>query len=160
MTQTDLLVDLQYELRMLLGATGMCRLFDEQDLGNPVNYFKDAVYLHARNLYNFFGTSTRNDAHVKNFTQHAFDLSLYTAWSAALHNHVMHIKPGRINPNNVINGIHINEMIYEFTKDIESLWQDWVNHSGSVSKSKLERILAIARKGAQEDYRITKERLK
>lgn len=125
--------DLFYELRMLLGAANVIELLDGGKKDNLINYFKDSVYLHSRNLYNFFSNGGRNDAHVEDYSAHDFDCSLYKkkdkdnkTWEDALHNHVLHIKNTRINPNNIIDGKHLNEMPLEFVEDIQRLWKKWI----------------------------------
>lgn len=154
------IIDLAYELRMLLGAAQICQLFDEFNVGNPVNYFKDSAYLHARNLYNFFAADTRNDAKVSQFTQHHFDLTLYRTWKSALHNHASHIKTSRHTPTNVINGAHLNEQPQKFADDIVKLWADWINHTTDPQlKAQLQDGLNAAHAEAQDDYDSLKLRL-
>jgi hypothetical protein len=152
--------DIAYELRMLLGAAKICQLFDEYNVGNPVNYAKDAVYLHARNLYNFFAADTRNDAKVTQFTQHQFDLTLYRTWIGPLHDHASHIKTSRHTPTNVINGEHLNEQIQKFASDIEKLWDEWSRITpASTLKTQLEEALNDARTQSWDDYDSFKKRL-
>jgi hypothetical protein len=59
--QSVLLKDLGYELQLLLGADEIVRFIEAHDtsvgvdadkFGNLVNYFKDSIYVHARNLLN------------------------------------------------------------------------------------------------------------
>lgn len=155
------LKDLEYELRMLLGAAIIYSLLEKINAGNPVNYVRDSVYLHARNLYNFFSADTRNDAKVTQFTQHSFDLSFYDTWKDALHTHASHIKTSRHTPNNVINGEHLNEQIQKFASDIESLWQDWMDHTINTQlKVQLNDALVRARREAQNDYDSLARKLK
>ena len=157
------ITDLAYELRMLLGAAKLCQLFEAYDVGNQVNFFKDSVYLHSRNLYNFFAANANNDAKVTQFipqTVHTFDLSLYNTWIGPLHDHASHIKTSRHTPTNVINGVHLNEQVQNFANDIERLWTDWINHtSNSALKTQLEDALNEARDQSQDDYNSLKKRL-
>jgi hypothetical protein len=47
--------DLAYELQLLLGADEIVSFIETQEpdtFGNIVNYFKDSIYLHSRNLLN------------------------------------------------------------------------------------------------------------
>lgn len=152
--------DLAYELRMLFGAAKICQLFDEYNVDNPVNYAKDSVYLHARNLYNFFAADTGNDAKVTQFTRHQFDLTFYRIWIGPLHDHASHIKTARHTPTNVINGEHLNEQTQKFADDIEKLWIDWINHTSDPSmKMRLKDAHDKARREAQDDYDSLKLRL-
>lgn len=152
--------DLAYELRMLLGAAKICQLSDEYCLGNLVNYPKDSVYLHARNLYNFFAADTRNDAKITQFTPHQFDLTLYRTWIGALHNHASHIKTSRHTPTNIVGGEHLNEQPQKFANDIEKLWIDWIdNTTAQPLKAQLQDALDAARLEAQGDYDSLKQRL-
>ena len=138
---------------MLFGAAKLCKLFEVNDLGNPVNYFKDAVYLHSRNLYNFFSSNTNNDAKVSAFTSHQFNLSLYNTWKGALHDHALHIKCSRGTPTNVINGVHINEQIQHFATDIDGLWKEWIRNTNDLSlKKELQDALTKAKRESTDDY--------
>ena len=54
---------------MLIGANEIIGYLENlpraHEAGNEINYFKDAVYLHSRNLYNFFATKpTGNDINI------------------------------------------------------------------------------------------------
>ncbi|MEI6533266.1 MAG: RhuM family protein [Candidatus Roizmanbacteria bacterium] len=156
------IIDLSYELRLLLGAKKLCELCkchddDEKNknnkFGNVVNYFKDSAYIHVRNLYNFFAANTTNDAKVTQFTNYEFDVRLYKTWINALHTHVLHIKTGRNRPNNVINGRHINTMIPDFTEDIVRLWQEWIDSSNETKiKNELKKALERAEVDAKNDF--------
>jgi|GEM_PF-2085128 len=148
--------DLKYELRLLLGAAKICELNEQnkgRDIGNTINYFKDSAYIHVRNLYNFFAANTGNDAKVTQFTTQIFDVSLYTnTWKDALHTHVLHIKTSRNKPNNVIKGVHLNEMIPIFARDIEKLWQEWIDTTENIPfKIILICTLEKAKENAQND---------
>lgn len=152
--------DLAYELRMLLGAAKQCELFEEYDIGNPINYAKDSVYTHTRNLYNFFKANARNDATVTQFTQHAFDSVFYDTWIDALHDHVLHIKTSRNTPTNIVGGQHLNQQIQNFADDMERLWQEWADNTTDPQlKTELEEALVEARTQANDDYVSLKQRL-
>lgn len=146
--------DLEYELHLLLGAAKIITALESKRpsiIGNNINYFKDAGYMHARNLYNFF-SNKRNDGKVNAYTQHSFNLSLYQQWEDPLHRHVLHIKAERNAPNNVINGVHINTKIPDFASDIEQLWQEWINVTNDATgQQELKNALAKAQKEAQDD---------
>ena len=152
--------DLFYELRMLLGASKTTQLFDEKSMGNPTNFFKDSVYLHIRNLYNFFWGNANNDASVYDYIIHVFDVSLYIKWKKALHKHVLHIKNTRAKADNEVHGEHLNTMTQNFTSDIVNPWKEWIEVTTDKSiKALLEQTLEIAQKEAQDDYDSLKEKI-
>ena len=151
------LKDLEYELQILLGASLIIdQLEVERKLrdGNIVNYFKDSAYIHIRNLYEFFLSDPKktNDSKVSAFTNHKFNLSFYLLWREPLNRHVLHIAPGRNNPNNVKNGKHLKDQIPSFAKNIEDLWTEWIRATADDQlKQKLENTLADAKRHAQND---------
>lgn len=149
-----------YELRQLLGAAQLVKLFDKKGMGNASSVLRDSVYLHARNLYNFFHGVARNDASIYEFTNHVFDVSFYIKWKNPLHNHVLHIKDSRTGPNNEIDGVHISAMVQEFASDLEKIWEDWVRITTDVELKKiLQDGLVKARNDAQNDYKNSLPRL-
>ncbi len=153
--------DLFYELRMLLGAANMVKLFDEKDMGNPASLFRDSVYLHARNLYNFFEGCARHDASIHDFTSRVFNLGLYKKWRTALHNHVLHINEKRLKENNTIEGVPIDAMVQEFAKDIEQLWGEWIEFEKDQEiKKLLLSELETALEQANDDYNNSAPRIK
>jgi len=142
-----------YELRQLLGSAEIVKLFDKKDMGNLCSLMRDSIYLHARNLYNFFHGIARNDASVYEFTNHVFNVSLYIKWKTPLHNHVLHIKDSRVNPNNVIDGIHINAVALDFASDIEKLWRNWIEiTTDGELKKLLEDGLEKAKTDVDKDF--------
>ncbi len=155
-----LLPDLEYELRMLLGAAKIVDFLEQNSTaGNLINYYKDSAYLHTRNLYNFFKANTGNDARITSYgySNASFDLSLYNTWIGPLHDHAHHIKSSRTTPNNVISGSHINEQIVNFANDIEKIFNDWVNIVTDVTvKQLLVDILARANTDALNDLKMIK----
>jgi hypothetical protein len=145
---------------MLFGATKMWSLANSKDLGNTTNYFMDAAFVHTRNLYNFFSGNATHDASIKQFTHEYFDLTIYVTWKSALHNHVLHIKDSRSNPNNVINGAHLNKQVQKFADDVEALWEKWINTTTDQNlKNQLEDALAKAHKESQDDYDSLEQKL-
>lgn len=153
--------DLKYELRMLLGAAEIVKQVEQHDdvqnkdtqkFGNIVNYFKDSAYLHTRNLYNFFSGCAVHDGSVHDYTLYAFNLSLYKKWKKPLHQHVLHISNARSKPRNKIDGAHINTQIPCFAKDIESLWDKWIEvTTDSREKRALQGALTRAQNEAKDD---------
>jgi hypothetical protein len=147
---------LEYELRQLLGATKVCSVLEKHHTGNIVNYVEDSVYVHVRNLYNFFAANAQYDAKVTEFTAHTFQLPLYDTWKQPLHVHALHIKVDRTGPSsrksNVQNGKHINEMIQDFASDIERLWIEWIRVTTDARlKAQLVQALENAQTESQDD---------
>ncbi len=115
-----------YELRMLLGAASMCILAEENDWGNATNFFKDSVYIHARNLYSFFTDRTRDDVSIQDFGLNCVYSGLYDDKREALNRRVMHISPGRPTRNETVEPIgssQLNELVEEFTTELEAMWE-------------------------------------
>lgn len=63
-------MDIKYELRLLLGAERIIQLIeindsftipDEKKFGSIVNYFKDSLYIHSRNLLNLLTREVETD---------------------------------------------------------------------------------------------------
>ena len=136
----DFIKELEYELRMLIGSAQIVELLKKHKTGNIINYYKDSVYLHARNLYNFFSANKVYDARVTDYGGHGifFDMSVYRKWFKALHTHVLHINTGRTPPVNVIKGEHLNDQTKLFSDNIVGLWESWI---GGVSDSATRKLL-------------------
>src|SRR5437879_3434813 len=76
--KTPSLEDLGYELRMLLGAVEVCKVAEQHNHGNIVNFFKDSAYVHARILYEFFtNDEPKNDASIIQFGHLTMKARLY-----------------------------------------------------------------------------------
>lgn len=145
--------DLQYELRMLLGADKLLQFFEEKEMGNSTNLLKGSIYMHSRNWYNFFSNESDNDAKVSEFITHDFDLSLYIKWKSALHTHVLHMKTARNNPNNIIDSKHLNEQPHIFVNDIVEIWKEWINKTRDRNiKESLQKAMDTATVEASDDY--------
>lgn len=146
------LEDIKYELRLLLGADKLLSLFEKHQPDNTANYFKDSIYLHARNLYSFF---YKNGKQLLNNTS-GFDLKEYSNnWRYPLNDYVMHVNDdgSRNNGANVVNGVHLNEKAHWFTNDITRIWCDWINNTQDHTlKIYLKKILDQAKQEAQGDY--------
>jgi len=143
--------DLEYELRMLLGADKMVLLFEEKSVGNPVNFFKDSVYLHARCLYSFFYKNRGKLTNGQGFEMNEYE----SKWMNPLNNFVMHIDASgtRSGGGNIQNSTHLNQKIHWFASDIVRLWTEWINNTtDSTFKRVLEKSLKNAQRDAQNDY--------
>lgn len=146
--------DLEYELRMLLGAAQLQQLTSDKLPGNIENYFKDSVYVHVRNLYNFFVKPTSgNDDSITLFGTRLMTSRLYPhPWQVGINTNVMHVNGRRSAGHNVHNGKHINECISDFADDIERMWLEWIAITQDAGlKVKLEEALAKARQESQND---------
>lgn len=139
-----------YELRQLLGAGQVLKHMDENAYGNICSLMRDCIYLHARNLYNFFHGCAEHDASVYEFTKHDFDVSLYIKWKPALHNHVLHARDSRRNPNNAGRGQQLSDVALDFVDDIEKLWSDWILVAEKEEKTDLHDLLTNGLKEAKE----------
>jgi len=142
------LADLEYELRMLLGADKMVSLSEEIGLGNQVNFFKDSVYLHARCLYTFFYKNRKKG--------HRFEMNEYESkWMKPLNEFVMHLDANgmRTGGLNVQENTHLNEKPHWFATDVVRLWSEWIdNTTNEKLKRDLESSLSKAQADAQNDY--------
>jgi|GEM_PF-1400330 len=149
-----------YELRMLFGASKLVALFDKYDMGNAASLYRDSVYLHTRNLYNFFWGVAKNDVSIYEYINHVFDVALYLKWTNPLHAYVIHIQDKRNKSSREIDGKTIDQMVLEFKKDIESLWIKWIEvEKDPKVKEILICKLAQAIQEANNDYRNTRSKI-
>lgn len=141
-----------YELRMLLGAKKVLEVFDENEMGNICSLVRDSIYLHARNLYNFFSGKARNDASIGIFSDHEYNLGLYETYGDELHEAALHIKPQRIIESASSGNKLLADVAVLFAEDIERLWQDWIaNEKDQEIKDQLIETLAKARQESDDD---------
>ncbi len=140
--------DLYYELRCLLGAATVWRAFQKAQAGFDVVVAMDAAFVHARNLFNFLAQQSSNDICVTKLGAAApFPSQVYKDWKDALHQHVLHIREGRLAPNNVVNGQHINEQVESFAREVLRLWHLWEAEPGAaayVTEIQRARTRAVA----------------
>lgn len=151
-----------YELRMLLGAAKMCTLAEENGWGNATNFFKDSVYIHARNLYSFFTDRTRDDVSIQDFGLSCMYSELYDEKREGLNRRVMHISPGRPTRNETVEPVgssQLNELVEEFTAELEAMWEIWTSLTDDPT---IKRQLTDALKDAdvQSDDDLNRIRLK
>ena len=137
--------NLHYELRCLLGATTVWRIFQKNKTGFDVIVAMDAAFVHARCLFAFFTKPKNgNDRSITEFGPNQYVSSLYNTWCGALNQHVMHINKGRAHPANVINGVHLNEQVEKFAREILDLWIKFENDP-------LAQIYSVALREAREE---------
>lgn len=149
-----------YELRQILGAAELVKVLDAREAGNLCSLYRDAIYLHVRNLYNFFHGVAKYDASVYRFTNHVFDVSLYIKWKDSLHTHVVHVKDSRSKTIGGLEDQQLSEVALLFTEDIEKLWQEWIETSGKNLKEHLEEGLKEAKNAAANDRKRLEELLR
>jgi len=133
---------LGYELQMLLGAAAATKVFDEYDLGNVCSITRDSIYVHTRNLHNFFCTNSRNDRHVDEFGTSIMKSPLSTDEVDALHSHALHVKKERAHS---ANPVHLAAVALRFADDIVLLWEQWINDAQGVVKTTLVEALTEAK---------------
>lgn len=142
--------ELYYELRCLLGAATIWQIFKNNDQGFDVAVAADSVYLHARNLFNFFTKQqSKHDISITEFGLKApFKVPIWNKWEGALNRHVSHISPGRSNPQNLKANGHLNKQIIKFAEEILNLWKQLESNPASKAFSSTFRA---ARKRAIKD---------
>lgn len=136
---------LGYELQMLLGAAAATKVFDEYKLGNVCSATRDSIYLHTRNLYNFFCTKSRNDRHINEFGHTRMTSPLSTDEEDALHSHALHIKKER---EYSINPVDLSKIALRFEDDMVNLWEQWGKASQGDVKTLLSDTLLEAKESA------------
>lgn len=151
------LVDLRYELQLLLGAKEIIEyinswdsraISDSQRFGNIVNYYKSCAYLHMRNLFNVL---TR-EAATEIGTVPKIASALYCKWKPSIEKFGLHLNTSR-NQKGVTNKhyVHLNEMIFLLTEDVIRCWNEWSKKLNDPNKTELVKILDDCRKSAQQD---------
>ncbi len=136
------LEDVFYELRMLLGASAVCKIAEEQETSNVVSYYKDSVYLHACILYEFFTNDNfKDDASIVQFGHPVIKSLLYpNPLEQRLNRRVMHMNHPRKNATaDPIGNQQLNEQIHDIASDIRRLFQKWID---TCTDPKLKAALA------------------
>lgn len=138
---------LGYELEMLLHSSVATKVFDDYDLGNVCSVTRDSIYVHTRNLHNFFCTDSRNDRHVNEFGTSIMDSPLSDDEVGALHSHVLHIKQKRNNSNNPVK---LSGVALRFVDDMIDLWKKWIKTSPEEIQKVLVDILTESQRSAKK----------
>ncbi|RFZ65615.1 hypothetical protein DE4576_03384 [Mycobacterium marinum] len=164
------LKDLAHELRQLLGAYEIMRYIEDHDsrcqndadkFGNIVNYFKDSVYLHSRNLLNALTNKIETEigtvpADIKSET--------WAKIKRPAERFVFHSKEIRDQRgvSNIIDRRHLNTYAPELTEEAKRCWNDWKNHQtcSAADKEKLQQWFDTAVREAQDDCARLKQLLK
>jgi hypothetical protein len=154
------LEDLGYELQLLIGADEIVSLIKAHDsqsqndadkFGNLVNYFKDSVYVHARNLLN---TLTNEYETEIGRVPASIRSEPYGKIKDSLETYVAHIKKPRDQQgvSNVRDGRHLNEYVHDLTAEARRCWTEWVDLTKDpASQHKLRGCLDKAILSAQDD---------
>lgn len=152
--------DLAYELQLLLGAEVIVALIEKSDaevtqdqdkFGNAVNYFKDSVYLHSRNLLNLL---TRARYTELGQVTPGIRSDFYGKWKRALERHVMHLEQARDHKgdSNRVGSEYLNQQTHKLTQEVIRCWNEWINTtSNQSSKEKLKKVLSDAQNSANDD---------
>jgi hypothetical protein len=151
------LKDLAYELQLLMGADDIVSFIEAHDsestsdadrFGNLVNYFKDSVYLHSRNLLN----ALTNEYPTEIGTVPAATRSqLYGRVKGPLERYVSHINQARDQrgeSNLTSDGGDLNEYTHDLTSEAQRCWSEWIE---ATHQRELQQHLDTAIKSAQND---------
>ena len=151
--------DLKYELQLLFGADSIVSIIEEWDkthsgnnkFGNIVNYFKDSVYLHSRNLLNALTNeySTELGSIPSGITS-----ELYGEWKRALERYVTHLNQARDQKgdSNKINDKHLNEQVHKLAEAVAICWIEWITKCTNTSDQvKLRSLFSETREAAALD---------
>lgn len=163
--KTPSLEDLGYELRMLLGASEVCKLAEQHNQGNIVNFFKDSVYVHARILYEFFtNNEPKHDASITQFNHPTIKARLYPdPLYDRLNRRVMHMSHNRSNntTKEPPDSMQLNQQVQDIIDDISNLFQEWIK-TCTDTKLKTDLIDLVKKAGerANDDAMYYREALR
>lgn len=156
--KTPLLEDIGYELRMLLGAAEVCKVAEQHNHDNIVNFFKDSAYVHARILYEFFTKNKpKHDASITQFKHPTIKSRLYpNPLRDQINRRVMHMSYNRTKntTKEPLGDMQLNQQVQDFVDDISDLFQKWINTcTDSKLKDALTDLIEEAGKQASDDAR-------
>lgn len=116
--------ELYHELRCLLGAVTVWRIFMNESRGFDVIVAEDSSFVHARSLFEFFASSSKNKNLLKasEFGAKKYRSDVYTKWKMALNRHVLHLNAQRLSPKNMKGESHLSEQVESFAREILRLW--------------------------------------
>ena len=151
------LKDLAYELQLLIGADEIVSFIEAHDsestsdadrFGNLVNYFKDSVYLHSRNLLNALTNEYLTEIgpipsciRSEQFGQIKKPLERYVS-------HINQARDQRGESNLASDGRHLNEYTHDLTSEAQRCWSEWIE---ATHERELQQHLDTAIKPAQND---------
>ncbi len=136
------------ELRWLICAAASWKVVkDKGTAGFPSHFIvftMDSAFLHSRALFEFFTHTNPNSkpnlVTYQNFNCTRLESELYHNWMGPLHCYLMHIE-NRESSGNIIDGKHLNEMVFEFAVEIVRLWKEFSNQVDADYKKSLDLVL-------------------
>jgi hypothetical protein len=152
------LKNIEYELHLLFGADLIITEIEKNDtvinedrnrFGNIINYFKDSIYLHTRNLFNLLTNEGLTE--IGNIPK--IQSETYKTWKKSIERYVMHLDQARDQKgnSNVINNKHLNNQTHLFTDEIKYLVKLWIKGTEKKNKAKIEKIYSKAERNANND---------
>lgn len=154
--------DIEYELQLLFGADSIVEFIESHDnktkdeqrkFGNVVNYFKDSVYLHGRNLLNALTNQHETDIGL---IPPSIESVLYRDIKPALEKYVMHLNNAREQKgqSNIIKNSHLNTYAHEITEEVHKCikkWKKFLDQESLDKSSRLQKIYEGAQEKAKND---------
>ena len=121
--------ELYHELRCLLGSATVWQIFKNNSAGYDVVVAEDSVFIHARILFEFFTSKSKNKniLRITEFGPRKYSSKLYAQWKAPLNRHVLHLNEKRLTPINLRTDGHLSEQVDAFARDVLRLWQQFEN---------------------------------
>ncbi|MCV6985793.1 hypothetical protein H7H78_10240 [Mycobacterium shinjukuense] len=160
MSRPPELKDFKYELRLLIGADEIITIIEERDhgsvrdedkFGNIVNYFKDSIYLHSRNLLN--ALTNQLSTEIGDIPR-GIHSELYGKLKKPLERYVTHIDHIRDQKGvtNRINGRPLNDYVHDLTAEVKRCWKEWIDKASDPKhKQELQKHFSAAIKEAGDD---------
>ncbi len=136
------------ELRYMLCASASWCIAKKNSKDLPMHfivYTMDSAFLHARSLFEFF-TYVPSGKKTYLVTWKEFELDnelkseVYKTWRVSLHHHVMHLESRQGVPN-VIEGVHLKEMVLQFSIEVVRLWIEFSKKLDDELKKEMDKIL-------------------
>jgi hypothetical protein len=143
--------ELYHELRCLLGAATVWRIFREKAAGFDVAIAMDSAFIHARNLLIFFSSveKSSNSIRVTDFgIEKPYKSEIYSVWKEPLNRHLFHLNKRRMKPTNLKKSGHLKDKVEIFANEVLALWQKLESDPKAES---LRIKLEAARKRAIDD---------
>ena len=153
------LEDIEYELQLLFGADKIvsqieicdnAQTEDNKKFGNIINYFKDSIYLHSRNLLNL--TTQQGQTEVGKVPANIHS-AIYKKLKPAIERYVTHLKQARdqSGQSNTVGGKHLNEYTHLLVCETRRCFMEWIDTLQGDNKTKLQKILSNAENNALND---------
>lgn len=138
---------------MLVGADQIvAHIESDGRFGNLVNYFKDSVYLHARNLLNALTNQSLTEI---GRVPSGIRSEPYGRLKRPLERYVYHLNQARDQTdqrNITADGRHLSDCVHELASEAMRCWSAWIEATRNPDdREKLEDWLARAKREAQDD---------